>query len=57
MKCLRCTDPTYCPCADFFASWTAYHRGELDHWMTDEQVARRLSERAQVSPSHLTRDH
>jgi hypothetical protein len=41
MKCGRCNDPAYCPCADFFKSWRAYWAGELDHLMTPEQKKRR----------------
>lgn len=45
MKCGKCTDPDYCACADFFASWRAYWSGAMDHLMTREQIAHRNSSR------------
>jgi hypothetical protein len=45
VKCGRCTDPTYCACADFFASWRAYWSGAMDDRMTSEQIAERDARR------------
>lgn len=36
MNCGRCDDDGYCACADFFASYRAFHRGEYDHLMKQE---------------------
>jgi hypothetical protein len=57
MKCRRCTDTTYCPCADFFASWRAYHRGEIDHLMTPQQIAQRVAGREERPAQSRGADH